>query len=179
MCQIWRVLSAPSVAWPCTGEFGERMQKARLGVWMWKGLHGKFLQVPLQWCNQVWGVTVRMWKWLYEENLTASDDGGPRGQAVENWSGPVPGCCQLGLLWADAEGLHKVGLSCSCPSYLEAAPCFCLSCYLCQFFQGVLQNCSLFKNLSSVLLPWDVCGCQCVCVNVHLNLPNYVCLKNL
>ena len=31
-------------------------------------------------------------------NLTALDDGGPCGQAVENRSGSVPSCCQLGLL---------------------------------------------------------------------------------
>ena len=36
------------------------MQKARLGVWMWQGLHGKFLQVPLQWCKQVWRLGVSL-----------------------------------------------------------------------------------------------------------------------
>ena len=54
-------------------------------------------------------------------------------------------------------------------SYLEPAPCFCPSFYLCQFFKFkiFLENVALFKSLffsPIALIHNSVCACMCVCV---------------
>ena len=57
-------------------------------------------------------------------------------------------------------------------SYLEPAPCFCLSFYLCQFFQIFLENLSLLKNLlfTPITLIYDCVLRLCVFMLYALNL---------
>ena len=60
-------------------------------------------------------------------------------------------------------------------SYLEPAPCFCLSFYLCHFFQIFLENLSLLKShfFSPIVLTYDcVCVCMCVFVLYAFNFGN-------
>ena len=71
-------------------------------------------------------------------------------------------------------------------SYLEPAPCFCPSCYLCQFFQIFLENLSLFKSLyfSPIALIYDsVCVCVCVCVSmcvcIHVGCVENMCFQRM
>ena len=63
-------------------------------------------------------------------------------------------------------------------SFSYQAPCFCLSFYLCQFFQIFLEN--LFsKNFFSVPLPWCAAVCVFVCVCVCVRACVRACVRVL
>ena len=58
--------------------------------------------------------------------------------------------------------------------YLEPTSCFCLSYYLCQFFQIFFEKFSIFKKLFSNPIA-QRCVCVCVCVHVCMYVLNLCC----
>ena len=61
-----------------------------------------------------------------------------------------------------------------------AAPCFCPSFYLCQFFQIFFENFSLFKNHSfTPVAQRYMCVCVCVCVCVYMCVLYALNLENM
>lgn len=121
------------------------MQKARLGVWMWQGLHGKFLQVPLQWCKQVWRLGVSLCGcgsdymkriWLLQMMVVLVDKL-LRTEVVQ---------CQAVANWVFSDQMQKDFTRLVCPA-VAPATWKQLPVSVRQFFQILLQDLSLFRHV--------------------------------